>query len=203
MMNMVDTFCLEPEDAARIVWRGVILAETDETDIRYRRVRLAAHRTARAAGARLVLFDRSSASLFSDPYPSGSWTADVDGPRGDRPLRGSELIELGRHALRDQLNEAARAGVQAEAWLSRGVGAAALVDAVVHSGAQLVIRLADESRPSLLRRLLGDSLAAACSQVPVPVATVDADGRLSFVCASGAAAWPREMPRAREAVVAH
>jgi hypothetical protein len=203
MMTMLDTYRLEPEEAARIVLpHGVILVETDEADTRYRRVRLAALRTARAAGARLVLYDRSSASLFTDPYPSGRWTADVDGPRGDRPLRDSELRQLGRSALRDQLAEAAGAGVQAEAWLARGVGASAVADAVVRSGAQLVLRLTDDKRPSLLQRLLGDSLAAACRELPVPVAAVDPDGRLTFACPSGAAAWPLQMHRTRVLAVA-
>ena len=203
MIPMLDTYRLEPEEAACIVpLHGVILVETHEADSRYRRVRAAALRTAAAAAARVVLYDRSSGSLFTDRYPSGRWTADVDGPRGDRPLQDTELRQLGRGALRDQLAEATEAGVQAEAWLARGVGASAIVDAVVHSGAHLVMRLSDDDRPSLLQRLLGNSLEAACREVPVPVAAVDADGRLTFACPSGAAAWPLQVPRTREAALA-
>lgn len=62
---------------------STVLVETDgRAGARDDPVREAATRIAQVAGADPVLYDRSSESLFVDPYPSGSWTAEVDGTGG-------------------------------------------------------------------------------------------------------------------------
>ncbi|MDQ2934348.1 MAG: hypothetical protein M3R49_05085 [Chloroflexota bacterium] len=172
---------IDPEAASHLVPRGsVILVETDEgSDPRYDAVRRSALRMARAAQASVVLYDRSSGSAFSDPYASGPWTADVNGPRGDRSLAADELSALGREALRGQLVAAARAGVPARAWLARGVGAPAMAEAVRRTGARLVVRAANSHRPSLLQRLMRGTPTAYRRALRVVVVNVEHGGAVA------------------------
>jgi hypothetical protein len=183
---------IDPEAASHLVPRGsVILVETDEgADPRYDAVRSSALRMARAAKASVVLYDRSSGSLFSDPYASGPWTADVDGPHGDRSLTVDELSGLGREALRRQLVAAALAGVPARAWLARGVGAPAMADAVRRTGARLVVRAADAHRPSLLQRLTRGTPTAYRRALRIAfVVTVEPAGGVALDELSCPVAW--------------
>ena len=176
---------LSDQAAAALVPRGgVILAETRSDDpTGTSTLRVAAIRVAAGAGARLVLYDAAAESLFCDPYPSGPWTVDVDGPNGERPLTAEDLAMLGREALRRQVISATAAGVQATAWLPRGVGAPALGDAEQRTGARLIIRAALR-RGSLLDRLLSRSEAAYRRTLRAPTATVDPEGNLLLALGS-------------------
>lgn len=181
-MTTSNVYRIDPEAASHLVPRGsVILVETDEgSDPRYDAVRRSALRMAAAAQASVVLYDRTSESLFTDPYASGPWTADVDGPHGDRSLAAEELSALGREALRGQLVAAARAGVPARAWLARGIGAPAMADAVRRTGARLVVRAADSHPPSLVQRLMrGTSSAYRRALRIVAVVSVEDGGAVA------------------------
>lgn len=143
--------------AALIPPGGTILVELDSRR-RMAESRLqAALELAVRAGAGLVVFDTASASLFTDPYPSGPWTADVDGPRGDRPLTAEELRPLGRDALRGLIQQANGRGVASRAWLARGTRRRALTDAAARIRPDLVV--AAPAAPSLVERALGEALA--------------------------------------------
>jgi hypothetical protein len=177
-MNTSTSYPITPHAAANLVPRGgTILVETATgTADGFEAVRHAAAQIAAAAGARLVLYDTAAESYFSDPYPSGPWTAQVDGPDGRRPLTAAELPDLGRDALRRQVVDAGRTGMTAWAWLPRGVGAPAMADAARRTGAHLVVRAAGRGRPSLLTRLARRSDAAYRRAVPAPIVTVDVHG---------------------------
>jgi polyisoprenoid-binding protein YceI len=161
---------------------GLIVAETDTgRDERYKAVRRAAIDLASATGADLLYFDRSAASLMSDPYPSGRYTADVDGTHGERPLVATELEALGRSYLADQMTDAQRQGVQALAWLPRKRGVAGLADAVDRTGAHLVLLASSVEHPGVLARLTGGSLDRYVDSVQSPVAVVEPEGRIRLV----------------------
>jgi hypothetical protein len=182
-MTPSSIYRIEPEAASHLVPRGsVILVETDEgADRRYDAVHQAALRIAQAAQGSLVLYDRSSGSLFSDPYASGPWTADVDAAHGDRSLSADELSALGRDQLRRQLVPAALAGVPARAWLARGLSASAMADAVRQTGARLVVRAASVGRPSLLQRVTRRSPSAYRRALQIAfVVTVEPSGGVAL-----------------------
>jgi hypothetical protein len=158
----------------------VVLAETDERDDRtYVPVLLAALEIARRSGAQLVLFDRSTASRFTDPYPSGAWTADVDGPRGDRPLDGTELARLGHGALQRQVERAIQHGVPTRAWLARGTESDALAEAVRTTAADVVLLRAERPAQSRLQRLLMRPISNA-NFPGSSVVTVSAEGEMAL-----------------------
>ena len=141
------------QHAAINTHQPVILVETDDgRDARFHAVRSAAVAAARRLGATIVLLDRSSGSPWTDPYPAGPMTAEVDGPRGDRPLAADELEPLGRGYLTAQIAEVAQAGVRAHAWLARDGGPRDLADAMARSGAGLAF-LAERADASLMDRL--------------------------------------------------
>lgn len=145
-------FSLSPRVAASLVPAGgTVLVETDGRDPHGSELVLqAAARLAAAADAELVLYDRSTESFFLDPHPSGPWTADVDGPRGDRSLDAAEVELLGRTGLWEQLRRATAAGARARAWLGRGMGPGALAEAVHTTRARLVVHGRPRGSPSLL-----------------------------------------------------
>jgi polyisoprenoid-binding protein YceI len=117
----------------------------------------------------------------TDPYPSGRYTADVDGTHGERALVAAELGALGRSYLADQINDARRQGVLAMAWLPRKRGAAGLADAVDRTGAHLVLLASSVEHPSLAQRLMGHSLGSYLSRIQSPVAVVEPEGRIRLV----------------------
>jgi hypothetical protein len=116
---------------------------------------------ARAVGARLVLADVSTRSLWTTPYGTGGVGADRDRPYtdGTQPVPKEELHLLGRGYLIEQLEEAEAKGVDAEAWLADRPGIIALdrflelfpIDALV---------IPPLDRPSLAERIAGDDVAA-------------------------------------------
>jgi polyisoprenoid-binding protein YceI len=173
---------LEPGLVGLVPRGGLILAETDTgREERYRAVRRAAVQLAASMRADVLFFDRSAASLVSDPYPSGRYTADVDGTHGERALVATELGALGRSYLADQINDAQRQGVLAMAWLPRKRGAAGLRDAVDRTGAHLVLLASNVEHPSAMQRVMGHSLGRYLSRIESPIAVVEPEGRIRLV----------------------
>ena len=159
---------------------GCIIAETGRgpSDAA---VRAVAARLARAAEGDLVLYDRSAASWGGDPFPSGPYTAQVDGPHGERSLRAGELEALGRGYLRDQLVKLEREGVPAQAWLPRQQGVGGLVDAVDRIAPHLVLLNGHARRQGWLHWLRRDPLLESAARIDVPSAAVDADGAVRIL----------------------
>ena len=155
-MTTQTTYQITPLEATALVRRGgTILVETDaHRAAAFEPLRNAAIAIARATEAEVVLFDRSTASAFTDPYPSGPWTADVDAPHGDRPLEADELRPLGREALRRQVARIAADGVTSHAWLARGSPRSALGDAARRIQPDIVLLRGGVPR-SILSSLFG------------------------------------------------
>jgi len=167
---------------------GLVVAVTDRKASAWKSVHSAAIDVARAARSGVVLFDRAAASSWSDPYPSGPFTADVDGPRGDRPLRPSELDALGRHDLLEQVRQIEAEGVPAFAWLPRWIGPSGVQRAVEGSGAHLVLMAEEPARSSSLA-VLRRTLEHYAARLSAPLAAIDESGNARLV------GGPRTLPR--------
>ena len=113
------------DDVVRAVENArCILATTDDgTESAYVSSRAVAVELAKRAGARLLFLDRSASSAITDPYGSGQFTSDNETwSAGEQPLRRNEAEALGRHYLNEQIDVAAAAGVEAQAWMPHGSG---------------------------------------------------------------------------------
>ncbi len=155
----------------------ILLATDDGRDPAYAEMREPVLRWAASQQARVVLYDRSAESYFVDPYPSGPWTADVEGGPERRALLEPQQLEMmGRHYLAEQVRSAREAGVTAGGWLPSRPGTRGMDDAVSAIGADLVILPAPASRPSLLDRVRGNTLAGFREVLSVPVAVADRSG---------------------------
>lgn len=157
--------------------RTILLATDDGRDPAYGEMREPVLRWAANQEARVVLYDRSAESYFVDPYPSGAWTADVEGgPDRHALLDPRQLEMLGRHYLAEQVRSARGAGVKAGGWLPSRPGSRGMADAVSAVGADLVILPASVSRPSLFDRVRGNTLAGFREALSVPVEIADRSG---------------------------
>jgi hypothetical protein len=87
-------------------------------DPAYTVIRAASLQPAGATGSRVVLYDRSSESWWTDPYDPNSRSPSVAG-RG-RLLGPQALRRLGDGDLADQLEQARAMGLDAEAALAWG-----------------------------------------------------------------------------------
>lgn len=140
--------------------RTVLLATDDGAPgSPYAEMRPAALRWAADAGARVILYDRSAESYFVDPYPSGPWTADVEGSAdASTLLEPGVLTAMGRAYLAEQVSAARAAGVDAYAWLPTRPGPAGMAEAVELFGADVVVLPQALASPSLLDRVRGNTV---------------------------------------------
>lgn len=157
--------------------RTILLATDDGRDPAYGQMREPVLRWAASQEARVVLYDRSAESYFVDPYPSGPWTADVEGgPDRRAALDPHQLEMMGRHYLAEQVRSARGAGVKAGGWLPSRPGTRGMADAVSALAADLVILPTSVSHPSLFDRVRGNTLAGFREALSVPVAVADQRG---------------------------
>lgn len=155
----------------------VVVATDDGRDPAYAGMRRAALSWARDRGSRVVLYDRSAESYFIDPYPSGSWTADVEGGADRTRLATADDLEmLGRHYLAEQLREARDADVEVGAWLPPKPGPAGMAEAVSRFGADAVVLPMSLLSPSLFDRVRGNTIDRFRASLPVELLVADEDG---------------------------
>jgi nucleotide-binding universal stress UspA family protein len=93
------------------------VSEDDELD----HVRDAALELGAKAGAKVILYDRDSASAFSDPMPN-QWASQGAGAQFHDPLSDQELVKLGREPFAGKVAAAREAGVDAWGWLASDHG---------------------------------------------------------------------------------
>jgi nucleotide-binding universal stress UspA family protein len=120
-------------------------------------VRRAALQLAARKGARLILWDSSTASSFTDPMPS-------------------EL--LGRPAMAKAVIEAREAGVEAWARLALSHGADVLAGEARSLGADLIVLPEELDDPGMVEKLRGETVEKARDQASVPVVVVDRSGAI-------------------------
>jgi hypothetical protein len=124
----------------------------------------AAVRVAGEHGARVILYDREAASVFSDPRPN-QWGSQGEGAQFGDPLSDQELIKLGREPLARQVTAARTEGVDAWAWLPEKHGTDDLVSYARRHGADLILLPEDLDEPGLAERLKGETVSAAVDAV--------------------------------------
>jgi nucleotide-binding universal stress UspA family protein len=152
------------------------VSEDDELD----HVRDAAVELGGKAGAKVILYDRDSASAFSDPMPN-QWASQAEDAQFGDPLSDQELVKLGREPLARKVAAAREAGVDAWGWLASDHGTDALVDYARDHGADLILLPADLEDPGLAERLKGETVGKAVSEAQdtgagLAVVLVAADG---------------------------
>src|SRR4029079_16430533 len=102
------------------------------------RVAEAALDVASRYGSRVVFYDASSASAFSDPIASSMSAGGAEEQFGD-PLSPVELERLGRPAIAERVARARKDGVDAWGWLPSEHGLEALWDDARKRGADLIV----------------------------------------------------------------
>jgi nucleotide-binding universal stress UspA family protein len=150
-------------------------------------VRDAALEIGRRAGARVILYDRDSASAFSDPMPN-QWASQAEGAQFGDPLSDQELVKLGREPFARKVAAARKAGVDAWGWLASDHGTDALVAYAHDHGADLILLPADLEDPGLRERLTGETVdnaveEAAESPTGPAVVLVTPDGTTEVLAA--------------------
>jgi hypothetical protein len=114
-------------------------------------------------GARVILYDRDSASAFSDPMPN-QWASQAEGAQFSDPLSDQELVKLGREPFARKVAAAREAGVDAWGWLASDHGTDALVGYARDHGADLILLPADLEEPGLAERLKGETVDNAVEE---------------------------------------
>jgi nucleotide-binding universal stress UspA family protein len=150
----------QPDDAvagARLLVAYV--SEDDELD----HVRDAAVEIGGKGGAKVILYDRDSASAFSDPMPN-QWGSQAEGAQFGDPLSDQELVKLGREPFARKVAAAREAGVDAWGWLASDHGTDALVAYARDHGADLILLPADLEDPDLGERLKGETVDNAVEE---------------------------------------
>jgi hypothetical protein len=152
------------------------VSEDDELD----HVRDAAVALGRRDRAKVILYDRDSASAFADPMPN-QWASQAEGAQFNDPLSDQELVKLGREPFARKVAAAREAGVDAWGWLASDHGTDAAVDYARDHGADLLLLPADLEDPGLAERLKGETVEAAVEEAQeapggLAVVLVAADG---------------------------
>jgi nucleotide-binding universal stress UspA family protein len=114
-------------------------------------------------GAKVILYDRDSASAFSDPMPN-QWASQAEGAQFGDPLSDQDLVKLGREPFARKVAAAREAGVDAWGWLASDHGTDALVAYARDHGADLILLPADLEDPGLAERLKGETVEAAVEE---------------------------------------
>jgi nucleotide-binding universal stress UspA family protein len=131
-------------------------------------------------GAKVILYNRDSASAFSDPMPN-QWGSQAEGAQFSDPLSDQQLVKLGREPFARKVAAARESGVDAWGWLASDHGTDALVAYARQHGADLILLPADLEDPGLGERLKGETVEAAVDEAQQPpaglaVVLVAADG---------------------------
>jgi len=152
------------------------VSENDELD----HVRDAAVALGRRDRAKVILYDRDSASAFADPMPN-QWASQAEGAQFNDPLSDQELVKLGREPFARKVAAAREAGVDAWGWLASDHGTDAAVAYARDHGADLLLLPADLEDPGLAERLKGETVEAAVEEAQeaaggLAVVLVAADG---------------------------
>ena len=159
----------QPADDAVTSARLLVANVSEDGELDH--VRDAALEIGRRGGARVILYDRDSASAFSDPMPN-QWASQAEGAQFSDPLSDQELVKLGREPFARKVAAAREAGVDAWGWLASDHGTDALVTYARDHGADLILLPADLEDPGLSERLKGETVSNAVEEAEESAASL-------------------------------
>ena len=159
----------QPADAAVASARLEVAYVSEDGELDH--VRDAALEIGRRGGAKVILYDRDSASAFSDPMPN-HWASQGEGAQFHDPLSDQELVKLGREPFAGKVAAAREAGVDAWGWLASDHGTDALVAYARDHGADLILLPADLQDPGLSERLKGETVSKAVEEAEESAASL-------------------------------
>jgi nucleotide-binding universal stress UspA family protein len=163
---------------ARVIVAWV--SEDDELD----HVLRAALDLGRNNGARVILYNRDSASAVSDPMPN-EWASQGEERLFGDPLSDEELVKLGQEPFARKVAAARQDGVDAWGWLPSDHGTDELVKYGRTHDADLLLLPAELEEPGLGAKLKGETADKAVSEAEktghgIAVLTVDQSGTASL-----------------------
>lgn len=135
------------------------VSEDEELD----HVRDAAVEIGRRGGAKVILYNRDSASAFSDPMPN-QWASQAEGAQLGDPLSDQELVKLGREPFARKVAAAREAGADAWGWLASDHGTEPMVSYARDHDADLLLLPAGLDDPGVGERLKGETVEQAVEE---------------------------------------
>ncbi|MGI8576232.1 MAG: universal stress protein [Egibacteraceae bacterium] len=154
-----------------------LVATDDGSDNSYAPARAAGVDQAERDGAQVVLYDRTSESSMTDPYPVGPWSDEEDAVSASSRLDAETLDSLGRGYLAEQLREAQQRGIEIEAHLGQGSGVEALQRTVERYQPDLVILPASVRESSLLDKVQHNTWEDFADSIDAEIRLIDKDGQ--------------------------
>jgi hypothetical protein len=129
-------------------------------------------------GTRLILYDGSSASEFTEPVAAPVSAEGVAEEYGSL-LSPDDLDKLGRSNVARQVREARAGGIDAWGRLASDHGIEPLMDFARSQRADLVLLPEELDDPSVIDRLRGDTLEDAEGSARIPFQLVPRDTKAS------------------------
>jgi hypothetical protein len=154
-----------------------LVATDDGSDEAYTATRQAGFDLATDAGAGVILYDRTSESKMTNPYPAGPWSSEDDALSPEYELEPETLREMGRGYLADQVTAGRERGLQVRAHLAVNTGAEALSDAVERYRPAMVVfpeKVTDGG--GLVDKVRHNTVADLLADTDADVVLIDADG---------------------------
>lgn len=154
-----------------------LVATDDGSDPAYTVTREAGFDRAAKQDAGVILYDRTSESKLTNPYPSGPWSDEDDALSPEDELGPETLREMGRAYLADQMVHGRERGLAVRAHLAVDTGAEALSDAVErYRPTTVVFPESIESEGGLLDKVGHGTVADLLADTSAEVVLIDADG---------------------------
>ena len=154
---------------------GTIVALVDEGGELEHVLRAAIEMIERSDDARLILYDGSSASEFTEPV-AAPVSAEGVGEEYGSLLSPGDLDKLGRPELARQVRDARRRGIDAWGRLASEHGVDHLIEFARANDADLILLPEELGDPGVLDRIRGDTLQAAEESAEVPFHLVPRPG---------------------------
>lgn len=154
-----------------------LVATDDGSDPAYTATRKAGFDLATEQNAGVILYDRTSESKLTNPYPSGPWSDEEDALSPEDELEPETLREMGRAYLADQMVEGRDRSLPVRAHLAVDTGAKALVDAVKRYEPSTIVfpdNVSDEG--GLIEKLGSGTVADLLGETNAAVVLIDEDG---------------------------